>query len=71
MKKARIYYTVINHRCELRQHRQRTIEIPEEMYTGWDWDGIVKIFRCEIKPHMVNDDVVIVTSIKVGSALLK
>lgn len=71
MKKATVYFTEINSRVNERKNRSKTIEIPDEMYNGWNWDGIVKIFRAEIKNYVGYDSTIRVNRIKLGRAILQ
>ena len=71
MKKATIYFTEKNTRLCERKSRSKTIEVPDEMFNRWDWDGIVEIFREEQKRFCAYDSTVIVNKIKLGRAVLQ
>ena len=42
MKEAIIYYSMV--KDGRRVHGSRRLQVPEEMYKGWDWSGIEKLF---------------------------
>ena len=67
MKEATIYYVQDFYGRKI--NGSRKIEVPDDMYNGWDWDGIVKQFRnrYDRDPHSL----ITVKRIKLGRTILQ
>lgn len=71
MKKATVYFTETNKRLDSKEHRSLTIDVPDEMYDTWDWDGIEKQFRWDVKTYSYSDSTIRVKRIKLGRTILQ
>lgn len=71
MKKAIVYYTEKNGRLDTKKNKSMTLEISEQMFNSWDWDGIERIFRAKVRPYIYNDSMITVNRIKLGRAILQ
>lgn len=71
MKKATVYFTEKQRGFADAKRRSMTIEVPDEMFASWDWDGIERIFRAKAAPYTFRDSTIRVNRIKLGRATLK
>lgn len=71
MKKATVYFTETCKRLDEQRNRKLTINVQDDLFNSWDWDGIAKVFRCEAKPFRYSDSTIRITRIKLGNAILQ
>jgi hypothetical protein len=70
MRKATVNYVVRNSRLAEKKYGHKTVHVPDEMFYGWNWDGIVKEFKAQTRTRFRADDWVAVTSIRLGRTTL-
>ena len=71
MKKATVFFTERNKRLGENRSRSMTVDVPDDMFSGWDWSGIETIFRSKVAPRVHSDSTIRVTRIKLGNAVLQ